>query len=152
MTVEMSSPVARWEIIMGHRAVIVTNCVMFPLTPSPSSFIFMWNFHPLEALSRWRDPQFLVKRVKLIQIWPSTILKYCWLMSRIIFKCLKADIYWGNRNRKKIYIKCACSQRLNSVSLPWISRLLLILSSAPLSSTLRWFSRDVSDWLDLKYF
>ena len=48
--------------------------------------LFNLNFHPLEIVSRWRDPQLQVSGnySDLIK-WRSTLLKSCWLMSHFIF-------------------------------------------------------------------
>ena len=40
--------------------------------------LFNWNFHPLEIVSRWRDPQLQVSENYLdLTKWRSTVLKYC---------------------------------------------------------------------------
>ena len=59
------------------------NSIVFnPLTAK----LFNLNFHPLEVVSRWRDPQFQVGDIysDLTQ-WRSNVFKYCWLMSHFIF-------------------------------------------------------------------
>ena len=48
--------------------------------------LFNWNFHPLEVVSRWRDPQLQVtENYSDLTKWRSTLFKSCWLMSHFIF-------------------------------------------------------------------
>ena len=48
------------------------------------------NFHPLEVVSRWRDPQLQVcENNSDLTKWRSTVFKYCWLMSYFIFNMFK---------------------------------------------------------------
>ena len=48
--------------------------------------LFNLNFHPLEIVSRWRDPQLQVsENYSDLTKWRSTVFKYCWLMSYFIF-------------------------------------------------------------------
>ena len=69
-----------------------------PLT----AMLFNWNligiFTDLKLCLA--DAKHNFKSVKIIQIWQklrrSTILNYCWLMSRSIINRLKADIYCAN--------------------------------------------------------
>ena len=58
------------------------------LTLSPlTAKLFNLNFHPLEAVPRWRDPQLQVsENYSDLTKWRSTLFKYCWLMSHFIFK------------------------------------------------------------------
>ena len=53
--------------------------------------LFNLNFHWLEVLSRWRDPQLQVsENYSDLAKWKSTVFKYCWLMSHFFFvTCLK---------------------------------------------------------------
>ena len=52
--------------------------------------LFNWNFHPLEVVSRWRDPQLQVSKNYSDSIkWRSTVFKYCWLISHFIFNMFK---------------------------------------------------------------
>ena len=52
--------------------------------------LFNLNFHPLEVVSRWRDPQLQVsKNYSDLTKWRSTVFKYCWLMSHFIFTMFK---------------------------------------------------------------
>ena len=52
--------------------------------------LFNLNFHPLEVVSRWRDPQLQVsENYSDLTIWRSTVFKYCWLMSHFIFNMFK---------------------------------------------------------------
>ena len=48
--------------------------------------LFNWNFHPLEVVSRWRDPQLQVSENYSVSTkWSLIVFKYCWLMSHFIF-------------------------------------------------------------------
>ena len=52
--------------------------------------LFDLNFHPLEVVSRWRDPQLQVsENCSDLTIWRSTVFKYCWLMAHFIFNMFK---------------------------------------------------------------
>ena len=54
--------------------------------------IIKCNFHPLEVVCRWRDPQLRVsENYSDLKNWSSTILKSCWLtMSLFIFNMFKS--------------------------------------------------------------
>ena len=80
------------ELISGeqYNQIICNNELFFnPLTAKK----FDYNFHPLEVMSRWRDPQLQVSaNYSDFTSRSSTIYKSCWLMSRFVFnmfKCLK---------------------------------------------------------------
>ena len=61
-----------------------TYFVINPLTAK----LFNCNFHPLEAVSRWRDPQLQVsENYSDLTKWRSTLFKSCWLMSYYGLKC-----------------------------------------------------------------
>ena len=48
-----------------------------------------WNFHPLEVVSRSRDPQLqLSENYSELRKWRSTIFNSCYLLSRFIFNIL----------------------------------------------------------------
>ena len=76
--------------------IIVTmllNCLCFnlhcfnPLT----AILFNRNFHPLEGVSRWRDPQLQVsENYSDLTKWRSTNFKSCWLMSLLILNRFKS--------------------------------------------------------------
>ena len=52
--------------------------------------LFNLNFHLLEVVSRWRDPQLQVsENYSDLTNWRSTLFKYCWLMSHFIFNIFK---------------------------------------------------------------
>ena len=52
--------------------------------------LFNLNFHPLDVVSRLRDPQLQVsENYSDLTKWWSTLFKYCWLMSHFIFKIFK---------------------------------------------------------------
>ena len=41
--------------------------------------LFNMNFHPLEVVSRWREPQLQVsENYSDLTKWKSTVFKYCW--------------------------------------------------------------------------
>ena len=48
--------------------------------------LFNWDFHPLEVVSRWRDPQLQVsENYTDLRKWRPAIFKSRWLMSHFIF-------------------------------------------------------------------
>ena len=52
--------------------------------------LFNQNFHSLEVVSRWRDPQLQVsENYSDLTKWRSTVFKYCWLISHFIFTMFK---------------------------------------------------------------
>ena len=60
--------------------------IINPLTAK----LFNLNFHPLEIVSRWRDPQLQVsENYSDLTRWRSTVFKYCWLVPYIIFNMSK---------------------------------------------------------------
>ena len=61
---------------------VTLMCVFNHLTAK----LFNLNFHPLEVVSRWRDPQLQVsENYSDLTKWGSTLFKSCWLMSHFIF-------------------------------------------------------------------
>ena len=68
--------------------------------------LFNLNFHPLEVVSRWRDPQ--LKWVKIIQIWQnggqlfSNIADWCRILS---LTYLKGGTYCANNKCKPEYMR-----------------------------------------------
>ena len=59
------------------------------LNPLPAK-LFNLNFHPLEVVSRWRDPQLQVsENYSDLTKWRSILFKSCWLMSHFIFNIFK---------------------------------------------------------------
>ena len=45
--------------------------------------LFNWNFHPIEVVSRWRDPQLqVIENYSDLTKWSLAIFKSFWLMSR----------------------------------------------------------------------
>ena len=65
--------------------------------------LFDLNFHPLEVVSRWRDPQFQVSEIYSdLTKWKSTVFKYCWLMSHFILNMFKR---WYLMRWKPEYIR-----------------------------------------------
>ena len=60
-----------------------------PLTAKLSNL----NFHPLEVVSRWRDPQLQVSENNSnLTKWRSKVFKYSWLMSHFILSFLERDV------------------------------------------------------------
>ena len=52
--------------------------------------LFNLNFHPLEVVTRWRDPQLQVsENCSDLTKWRSTLFKSCWLMAHLIFNIFK---------------------------------------------------------------
>ena len=71
-----------WKYQMWEIWCIYLN----PLTAK----LFNLNFHPLEVVSRWRDPQLQVsENYSDLTKWRSSVFKYCWLMSHFIFNLFK---------------------------------------------------------------
>ena len=71
-------------LMLVHRLRRWTN--INPLTAK----LFILNFHPLEVVSRWRDPQLQVsENYSDLTKRRSTLFKSCWLMSRFIFNLFK---------------------------------------------------------------
>ena len=74
--------------------VLLTNSwfmlrMIAPLTLSTAK-LFNLNFHPLEVVSRWRDPQLQVsENYSDLTKWRSTVFKSCWLMSHFFFNIFK---------------------------------------------------------------
>ena len=64
---------------------------MFTMIFNPlTAKLFNMKFHPLEVVSRWRDPQLQVsENYSDLTKWRSTVFKYCWLMSHFIFNMFK---------------------------------------------------------------
>ena len=63
-----------------------THFLVNPLTAK----LFNLNFHPLEVVSRWRDPQLQVgENYSDLTKWRSTFFKYCWSMSHFIHNMFK---------------------------------------------------------------
>ena len=76
------SQISRYPTLVKYWYTLAFN----PLTAK----IFSLNFHPLEVVSRWRDPQLQVsENYSDLTKWRSTVLKYCWLMSYFIFTMFK---------------------------------------------------------------
>ena len=74
------------DIIYEHYALLtLSTCTSRSLhvlrkqfNPSTAK-LFNLNFHPLEVVSRWRDPQLQVsENYSDWTKWRSTVIKYCW--------------------------------------------------------------------------
>ena len=60
--------------------------IINPLTAK----LFNLDFHPLEVVSRWRDPQLQVsENYSDLTKWGPTVFKSCWLMSHFILNMFK---------------------------------------------------------------
>ena len=69
----------QWPALLEHRFVNPSTAKLFNL-----------NFHPLEVVSRWRDPQLQVsENYSDLTKWRSTLFKSCWLMSHFILNIFK---------------------------------------------------------------
>ena len=76
------------SVINDGLMAIFNECLR--LINSLTAKLFNLNFHPLEVVSRWRDPQLQVsENYSDVTIWRSTFFKYCWLMSHFIFNMFK---------------------------------------------------------------
>ena len=66
---------------------IETSAGQFRLFFNPlTAKLFNLNFHPLEVVSRWRDPRLQVsENYSDLTKWGWTLFKYRWLMSHFIF-------------------------------------------------------------------
>ena len=85
--------------LIYHQPADVTR-----VNPLPAN-LFKSNFHSLEVVSRWRDPQLQVSgNYSDLTKWRSTIYKSCWLMSRFIFNMFKADMRCANKKCKNTNI------------------------------------------------
>ena len=70
--------------------------------------LFNLNFHPLEIVSRWRDPQLQVsENYSDLTKWRSTVFKSCWLMSHSIFNIfkMKSRIYAAPAGKMLIWVE-----------------------------------------------
>ena len=68
--------------------------------------LFNLNFHPLEIVSRWRDPQLQVSdNYSDLTKCRSNNFKYCWLMSLCIFKRFRSwyVMCWYKMQKKRIW-------------------------------------------------
>ena len=72
-------------IFLPHN-ITKMNDLIHPLTAK----LFNLNFHTLEVVSRWRDPQLQVsENYSDLRKWGSTHFKSCCLMSHFIFTIFK---------------------------------------------------------------
>ena len=97
-----------WNFIFVHKAGSKNSRLSIDLEVNPlTAKLFNLNFHPLEVVSRWRDPQLQVSE----NYWNlaklrSTVFKYCWLMSHFIFvTCLKGGTWCANKKWKPEYMR-----------------------------------------------
>ena len=75
------------ETLHGHLwPTYFRHIIINPLTAK----LLNLNFHPLEVVSRWRDPQLQVsENYSDLTKWRSTLFKSCCLMSHFIFNIFK---------------------------------------------------------------
>ena len=82
-------------IITDNRLECILICStssvkMMLYQPFNRRIIFNLNFHSLEVVARWRDPQLQVsENYSDLTKWRSSVFKYCWLMSHFIFNMFK---------------------------------------------------------------
>ena len=82
--------ISRMYWIIHHQCIYglarLVSSTVNPLTAK----LFNLNFHPLEVVSRWRDPQLQVsENYSDLTKWRSTLFQSCWLMSHFIFIIFK---------------------------------------------------------------
>ena len=78
---------ATWKT---HLWLAVYTCTIQLFNPLTAK-LFNLNFHPLEVVSRWRDPQLRVsENYSDLTKWRSTNFKSCWLLSLFIFNMFKS--------------------------------------------------------------
>ena len=67
--------------------------------------LFNRTFHPLEVVSRWRDPQLQVsKNYSDLTKWRLTILKSCWLISHFISNMFKRWYVKCKKEKPNIFV------------------------------------------------
>ena len=81
----------RWLIlVLVYHGHVDTFCDLGTSINPLTAKWFNLNFHPLEVVSRWRDPQLQVsENYSDLTKWRSTVFKYSWLMSHFIFNMFK---------------------------------------------------------------
>ena len=86
--------------------------------------LFYLNFHPLEVVSRWRDPQLQVsENYSDLTKWRSTNFKSCWLMSLFIFNRFKSCYVMCYKKCKKRILTARAVKGLttaNIIMIWWI--------------------------------
>ena len=85
---------ADWDIYddfkMKKPFVVLVYIQIFQRFNPLTAKLFNLIFHPLEVVSRWRDPQLQVsENYSDLTKWKSTVFKYCWLTSYFIFNMFK---------------------------------------------------------------
>ena len=76
----------------------LNNLAVKGLTLLKNAKLFNLNFQLHKVVSGWRDPQLHLSEIYSdLTKWRSTILKSCWLVSRFISTCLKADRQCANK-------------------------------------------------------
>ena len=77
---------AYFFLLVHQIAVLGVKFVFNALTAK----LFNLNFHPLEVVSRWRDPQLQVsENYSDLTKWRSTLFKHCWLVLHFIINIFK---------------------------------------------------------------
>ena len=85
------SSIQRGYFYCGNHCQVMKYALRSSHTVNPlTAKLFNLNFHPLEVVSRWRDPQLQEsENYSDLTKWRSTAVKYCWLMSYFIFNMFK---------------------------------------------------------------
>ena len=74
----------------GQKGFRTCDLQLYWLINPLTAKLFNLNFHPLEIVSRWRDPQLQVsENYSDLTKWRSTVFKSCWFMSYLIFNIFK---------------------------------------------------------------
>ena len=84
--------------------------------------LFNWNFHPLEVVARWRDPQLQVsENYSDLTKWRSTNFKSCWLMSLSIFNMFKSwYVMCFEKCKKRIWTAPAVKGLTHTFCVSWL--------------------------------
>ena len=81
--------VCYYRVYEANNILYRLSCVPYVINPLTAK-LFNLNFHSLEVVSRWRDPQLQVsENYSYLTKWRSTVFKSCWLMSHFIFNIFK---------------------------------------------------------------
>ena len=96
-----------WFILLAEhlpQTLLFSSVIYFKPNPLTAK-LFNLNFHPLEVVSRWRDPQLQVSENYLdLTKWRSTLFKSCWLI--FIFNMFKRWYLYDNKKwMKKEYMQ-----------------------------------------------
>ena len=77
---------------MIDKFLIYSNTLRFKFGINPlGAKLLNWNSHPLEVVTRWRDPQLQgSENYSDLTKWRSTNFKSCWIMSLLFFTRFKS--------------------------------------------------------------